>query len=406
MSVISFSHINGRLSELEVPSTLGIVVCIPCYNEPHVDEAVRALLACELPPCAVEVLVLMNTPEESSAELIAQNKRSYESLMSLVNQTQIAVVPIHVTEIPKKHRGVGQARKLALDEGRDRLNDSESKTKILACFDADCSCASNYLTALYGHFKTSNKEAVSIYYEHPTADFNGNEVDKAIYIYELHLRYFICMQRLIDLPFAIHTVGSSMACTVAGYTRIGGMNRRQAGEDFYFLQKFIQDNQCDVLVATTVFPSARISDRVPFGTGRAVGDMVEQERQFLTYNAQSFADLKLLVGSVDRFVELEQIEQIVSTYPDSVKAFLKTIDFDKTILRLKQNTKSMATFKKAFYQFFDAFQLMKYLHFVRDNFYQNVEVIAAAKEALKIHFDMEVNEEDLLQEYRKMDAGL
>ena len=271
MSEISFSQFNGRLCDLKVSSTLGIVVCIPCYNEPHVDKAVLALLSCALPPCAVEILILINTPAESSAEVVAQNRLSYEELVRLDNQTQISVLPIHVTEIPAKRIGVGQARKLALDEGRDRLNESESTVRVLSCFDADCSCASNYLMALYTHFKTSKKEAVSIHYEHPTADYNGNEVDKAIYVYELHLRYFIFMQRLIGLPFAIHTVGSSMACTASGYTRIGGMNRRQAGEDFYFLQKFIQDNQCDVLTKTTVYPSARISDRVPFGTGRAVG---------------------------------------------------------------------------------------------------------------------------------------
>ena len=37
-------------------------------------------------------------------------------------------------------------------------------------------------------------------------------------------------------PWAMYTVGSAFAVTAEAYVKRGGMNRRQAGEDFYFLQ--------------------------------------------------------------------------------------------------------------------------------------------------------------------------
>jgi len=71
------------------------------------------------------------------------------------------------------------------------------------------------------------------------------------------------------------------------------MNKRQAGEDFYFLQKIIPLGHFTDLTETKVIPSSRPSDRVPFGTGKAVRDFL-RDRQSWTYPLQSFLDLKQL----------------------------------------------------------------------------------------------------------------
>ncbi|MEZ4848575.1 MAG: hypothetical protein R3B93_08135 [Bacteroidia bacterium] len=69
---------------------------------------------------------------------------------------------------------------------------------------------------------------------------------------------------------AFHCVGSSMAVRSIAYQKRGGMNRRKAGEDFYFLQKFIAEGTLAELSTTKVIPSPRASEKVPFGTGRAI----------------------------------------------------------------------------------------------------------------------------------------
>ena len=117
-----------------------------------------------------------------------------------------------------------------------------------------------------------DKDAASIYFEHDLNDTVGIEKEHII-AYELHLRYLIHAQRFCGHPFAYHTVGSSMAVRRQAYMQQGGMNTRQAGEDFYFLQKFIETGKLFEIKSTVVYPQARISLRVPFGTGKAMHQM-------------------------------------------------------------------------------------------------------------------------------------
>lgn len=403
MSIISFNDIEGELCSKPIHKDLGLIVTIPCYKEDAILESVQSLLKCTAPECHVDIIILINTPEHAESTVADLNQLSYDTLSNAKSIENMTIIPIHINKIPTKKAGVGLARKLAMDEARRRLVLSENKVKIISCFDADCDCEPNYLTAIYNHFSTSPLEAVSIHYEHPDADLDGKAHERAIYLYELHLRYFIDMQRQINLPFAIHTVGSSMACTARGYQRIGGMNKRKAGEDFYFLQKFIQDQQCDILSSTAVFPSARESDRVPFGTGKAIGDMIAGEENFMTYNAKSFFDLQNLVSTIDDLYHSDDINQVTLTYPISLLEFLETMSFSETLIRLKGNTKTIDTFRKAFFQFFDAFQLMKYLHFVRDKYYPNVDVLNAAQQSLKKQYQIDVPLSELLRFYRELD---
>ena len=403
MSIIAYSEIGAELCQLLIPEDLALVVTIPCYNEDAIMESVNSLLNCDRPDCHVEIMVLINTPENEDQSIAELNQRSYKLLTEMTHDSSFSVIPIHVNQIPAKNAGVGLARKLVMDEACRRLSLSNHPIKIISCFDADCHCETNYLTSIYNHFSKSKKEAVSIYYEHPTAILNGHPHEHAIYLYELHLRYFIDMQRQINLPFSIHTVGSSMACTANGYQRIGGMNTRKAGEDFYFLQKFIQDNQCDRLTNTAIYPSARESDRVPFGTGKAIGDIISGDHIFLTYNAKSFSELKYLSKSIDELYDTNDIDRLMSAYPIPLVEFLHTISFKETILRLRGNTKTIDTFRKAFYQFFDAFQLMKYLHFVRDKYYPNVNILDAAQKSLILHHKIDLPSSELLDHFRQLD---
>ncbi len=74
------------------------------------------------------------------------------------------------------------------------------------------------------------------------------------------------------------------------------MNRRQAGEDFYFIQKLVPAGGYFNLNLTTVFPSPRISSRVPFGTGVTISRMAEAgDDIFLSYNFKAFMELKTLL---------------------------------------------------------------------------------------------------------------
>ena len=73
-----------------------------------------------------------------------------------------------------------------------------------------------------------------------------------------------------------------------------------AGEDFYLLQQLSKTGcKIEMIEEAFVFPSDRVSDRVPFGTGKAVRDIVESGR-WLTYDDRCYRDLGQLLEVVKK----------------------------------------------------------------------------------------------------------
>ena len=150
---------------------------------------------------------------------------------------------------------------------------------IIAGLDADTTVAENYLYEINHFFINTNNQAASIHFEHPINGYDYNQFNyEQIIYYELHLRYYKNALQYLELPFAFHTIGSAFALTAKAYARQGGMNRRKAGEDFYFINKLIKGEKFGEINKTMVVPSPRISERVPFGTGRAILDASKNKK--------------------------------------------------------------------------------------------------------------------------------
>ena len=150
-----------------------------------------------------------------------------------------------------------------MDEALRRFDDIGRTEGIIAGYDADCRCETNYLTALERHFHEHPRSSgCSIYFEHPLQGQLSPQIYEAAAAYELHLRYYIQALRYSGFPHAHHTLGSCMAVRADAYCEQGGMNKRKAGEDFYFLHKIIPLGGFTDLTATTVHPSPRPSDQV------------------------------------------------------------------------------------------------------------------------------------------------
>ena len=166
---------------IDIPiQDLGIVVVIPSYNEPNLRQALNAILSCLPTKCSVEVIVVVNYPEGSDDE-VAKNAKECVELIGKYNEQfnnhKLRFFAIEAFNLPKKHAGVGLARKIGMDQAAWRLLKSENKNKIIACFDADSTCSANYLVELEKLWQLHpNTEACSIRYEHPLegADFDLN----------------------------------------------------------------------------------------------------------------------------------------------------------------------------------------------------------------------------------------
>ena len=348
-----------------------INITIPAFKEPDIISTLKSVLACDRSNIKLRIDILVNCSESEELEIILANKESFNRLKTFVdNESLGGIIFCENVLFPKKHAGVGLARKTLMDAAANRYKEQNINGIVLA-LDADCTVEHNYLQEVSRWFSVNSYEAASLCFAHPINDANEQI---PIIEYEWHLRYFIELQRFAGFPFAFHTVGSSMACLSETYLAKGGMNKRKAGEDFYFMHKFIKDGVCGEINTTTVKPSGRVSDRVPFGTGRAVGKYEDKDYQATTYSPHSFVALKkwneiILDYYENPQVNLNEIEPILRSY-------LETIKFDQNLAEIKANVSSQKAFYKRFYQFFDAFQIMKCLHFMRDQ-YPDVSIVEA-----------------------------
>jgi glycosyltransferase involved in cell wall biosynthesis len=361
---------------------LGTVVVIPAYNEANLLEALNALSGAAKPSGSIEIIVVINSKEGELEEILGCNAKAYKEACEFARAAGGRAFHIHVllcTNLPHKKTGVGLARKIGMDEALRRFDQVKRPEGVIVCFDADCTCDADYLVKLESWFSDRERIGCSIYFEHPLEGSESPEVYEAITLYELHLRYYVEGLRYAGFPYAFHTIGSSMAVRADVYRKQGGMNKRQAGEDFYFLHKVIPLGGFGDLTGTRVIASPRASNRVPFGTGRAVGEFL-QGKELLTYNHQSFFDLKALFENVEKMYST----RAVGVVPEALETFLKQEGFDPALEEMLQNSSGLVAFKKRFFDWFDAFQTMKFLHHARDYYYANKTVAQEAASLLPL----------------------
>lgn len=403
-----YNRFEVGAAEINFPTApdLGLVVVIPCFNEPDVTRCLDALWNCARPSCSVEIIVVVNSSESATDADLAANAKSVheiESWKSTRADGKLQVHCLHHPKLPAKHAGVGFARKIGMDQAAMRLDRVNRPDGIIACFDADCLCDPNYLVELERHFLNHpNTPGCSIYFEHPLEGELPREIYQAITLYELHLRYYVQGLKHCQFPFAFHTVGSCMAVRNSVYQRQGGMNRRKAGEDFYFLHKIIPLGGFTALITTRVIPSPRVSQRVPFGTGKAVRDFL-QEGKLWTYPLQAFADLKLWLTQIQPLSQGAAWDQLAM--PEPIRTFLLMHDFAAALDEMRANTSTESNFQRRFYQWWNGFRIMKFIHHARDHYYGSSAVEEAAR-ALLHQLDRPVQTyqaRDLLDAFRQLD---
>ena len=409
-----YSFCDAEIATLPQPD-LGLVVTIPCFNEPDLTGCLESLRICDRPKCAVEVIVVINSPIGCDSRICAENARAFKEASEFKDRHPDPRLDFHILNfpnLPRKHAGVGLARKIAMDEAARRFDAVGKPGGIVVGYDADCRCDANYLTALEEHFrKHPRSPGCSIYFEHPLEGSLEPMVYEAIAAYELHLRFYLRALRQAGFPHAYHTIGSSMAVRANVYKKQGGMNKREAGEDFYFLQKVIPLGGFTDLTETRVIPSPRPSDRVPFGTGKAVLTFL-QEQKSMTYPLEAFLDLKAFFDKVPALYASggDPDPSVLDGLSEAMQSFLKKQNLEKSLAEVRKNTSNEAAFRNRFFRWFNAFMAMKFVHHARDKYYGEREI---SKEAARLLANRpgagepsaKASTRELLQIYRALDRS-
>lgn len=217
------------------------------------------------------LLVCVNQPEEWWEMTEKRNIcRSNAETLRLLNETRdFECIVIDRSSRGKgwkgKQKGVGWARKLPMDLASSLGRNHD----IIISLDADTAFNKEYFASIAENIGLhAEAVAVSVPYYHR---LTGNEsLDRGILRYEIYLRYYALNMWRIGNPYCFTAVGSAMAIPVWSYRRVGGITPRYSGEDFYFMQKLAKSGRIVHWNREKVFPAARFSDRVNFGTGPAL----------------------------------------------------------------------------------------------------------------------------------------
>ncbi|SMO33115.1 Glycosyl transferase family 2 [Saccharicrinis carchari] len=391
----------------------GLVVVIPAYLEDDLQPTLDSICACYQPDIQVAVLIVVNASINASEQVVAHQKETIRQIEKyLCHNASVNIYAVEAFGLPKKHFGAGLARKIGMDLAVDHFIRTENKDGIIVSLDADSTVKPNYLRSIVGFFSHTQNNACSIRFAHPT---QGDDFDEDVYAaitqYELHLRYYVQALRFIGFPYAFHTIGSCFACTAAAYVSVGGMNRRQGGEEFYFIQKLVQQGAYAELNTTCVYPSPRMSSRVPFGTGPSVKKMIDNaEHDYMTYNLQGFIDLKDLFDRVEEFyqIPIDKYNELILNLPGRVRSFLVNSNFYMDMQAVGNNCSTLEVFKKRFYEVFTAFKLVKYINYTHEHFLDRMPVFDAAIELLDrmgLMSEDIFEDAELLQKYRELQNG-
>lgn len=358
-----------------------VFVVIPVLDDEDIFQTIDCLCRCSHEEGNAGVVIVVNHDEAAPAGIKEANRLLGERLRAYTATRQCAAFHFQVVEafdLPVKVAGVGLARKIGMDGAAWWLWQHGKADAPVLSLDADTWVEPNYTDATCRFFRRHAVAAVSLAYAHRLAECEGAALD-AMVKYELYLRYYRAALKYAGHPHAFSTIGSAFAVRAGDYVAEGGMNKRQAGEDFYFIQKLIDTGRYADLTDTRVYPSPRFSERTPFGTGQALRQIIKAGGVFLVYCWQSFYDLRLFldgVGGLYRAGEKEICDYIAGQ-AQGMKAYLLSTGVPDIFKEVNANCSTADQFKKRFFSRFNAFRVLKYLNFVHASYYGKEDIVTA-----------------------------
>lgn len=351
---------------------LDAIVVIPCYNEDFIFNTLESLNLA-LQKCTnklVELIIVINSSENSPIEHVKNNIKVYNYLLDISNNCTIhfnfSLHLILLEKIPSKIAGVGYARRIGMDEALCRFNDISNPNGLIISLDADSLVSENYFKKIFSFHRNNPKiESFVLGFKH---NFNENFFSKdeisACKLYEKYLLYHKNMLKSSGFPHYFHTIGSCFGFIANAYIKAGAMPCRQAGEDFYFIHKLANFANIGEISDILVFPAPRISNRVPFGTGKAIANIIEN-KYIDVYNPKLYKILKNFFSSFDLFYEIKTINiDLISKY---IVNFVGKEKLNNIFNDCFKNSSSYKLFKKRLFVHFNAFWIIKFFNSFKTN---------------------------------------
>ena len=365
------------------------VVCIPTYEEFHfVPDVLHQLTQLN----HVTLVILNNNCREDSPPSVIQNNlQLHRWLLShphhkdestyLIDFNGLSILLLdHTTEVHRlrPHEGVGLARHQCSSMAIELIQQGTITCPWMWCTDGDVCIPDDYLTVPPIHEGTQ----ILGYWHDPAPP--------ELMLYEMGLRYYTLGLQYANSPIAFPTIGSCIVIHANTYTKIYGFPDRQAAEDFYLLNKAVKVSPVHYNRDITLTIRGRPSERVPFGTGRGMQEILNQNLDYHLYHPEIFQILKAWIQVLNTASDETLIEELMAIVPDYPY-------FNKIQKVIKQPCPERQRIQRR-HTFFDHFQTMRFVHHLRESHWSSVPWAQALKKAPFIpieHPDIQSNRDYL-----------
>ncbi len=307
------------------------------------------------------VVVVVNNANNSPQSIKNNNQLTLQKLNENNYQFPHAVIDAASSglELPLKQAGVGLARKIGMDLVLPHLLSSKS---LIFCTDADTQVSPDYLSKVKQIFKSHNTSAAVIGFDHLQSE--DSAINDAIGKYENFLKTTAEKMKNAGSPYGYVSMGSTIVCTAEAYCAVGGMSRKKATEDFYFLQELTKYCGVHNIPETLVFPSPRPISRVYLGTGYR---MEQIQKGFditsLYYSDDAYRYLSkwLQLGGHAWEKSLNDLLKDIKSIHPNLIGFLKIEGIETIWSKIQNNAPSELHFKEQFHRWFDGLKTIRFL---------------------------------------------
>ena len=267
--------------------------------------------------------------------------------------------------------GVGLARKIGCDIALSHLHASGNPAQLIHMSDCDVRLPPDYFDIAA---PPSSAAIVYRFNHEPCGDYI---IDEAHARYETYLRYYVLGLRYAGSPYAFHSIGSCIAAAPASYAGVRGVPKRQAGEDFYLLNKLAKFGPIHTATTSAIAIRARASLRVPFGTGRATHEIGKDLGAYTIYTPRLFDLLKAWLEALTAFDDASPRTAFDAVYQHArttlgtadlhrLRTALLAIAAPKALRAAATHSSSVKVRRKWAHDWFDGFRTMKFLHALRE----------------------------------------
>jgi hypothetical protein len=139
-------------------------------------------------------------------------------------------------------------------------------------------------------------------------------------------------------------------------------------------------------------------------------EYLDGDKMETTYSFQSFQDVKIFIELFLKEYETNKLydNTFLKSLPLSIQSFLEQNDFEVRIKDMLEYGTNTSSFSKRFYNWFNAFRVLKFIHFSRDAFYENESILFGCKSVLSM-FNISVGSDTeslaMLGKFRLLDKN-